>query len=96
MAEYRLTPAAEKDLETIWNYTVDRWGVEQANHYIDALSAAFAELAKAPEHAPSCQHIRPVYRRWSIERHVIYLRKTEYGIAVVRILHNRMDALRHI
>lgn len=96
MAEYRLTPAAERDLETIWNYTANQWGFEQANLYIDALTAAFAKLAQAPEHAPSCQHIRPGYRRWSIERHVIYLRKTEYGIAVVRVLHNRMDVLRYI
>ena len=45
MAEYRLSPAAECDLESIWVYTIRRWGVEQANRYIDFLTAAFAELA---------------------------------------------------
>jgi toxin ParE1/3/4 len=30
MAEYRLTPAAERDLEAIWVHTVREWGVEQA------------------------------------------------------------------
>jgi toxin ParE1/3/4 len=40
MAEYRLTPAAERDLESIWSYTVRQWGIDQAGRYIDALTAA--------------------------------------------------------
>ena len=96
MAEYRLTPAAERDLETIWTHTCNKWGVEQANRYIDILTAAFAELAQSPKTVPACDHIRPGYRRRSVERHMIYFRITAYGIAVVRILHDRMDTLRHL
>jgi toxin ParE1/3/4 len=96
MAEYRLTPAAERDLEDIWTYTVQNWGVEQADLYADSLTAAFAELAQSPKLAPSCDHIRPGYRRRSVERHMIYFRITDYGVAVVRILHDRMDAPRHL
>jgi len=48
MAEYRLTPAAERDLESIWTYTVQQRGFKQANCYIDFLTAAFAELAESP------------------------------------------------
>lgn len=96
MAEYRLTPAAERDLESIWTYTVRQWGVKQADRYIDFLTAAFAELADSPKTAPTCEHIRPGYRRWGVERHMIYFRVTDYGITVVRVLHDRMDALRHL
>lgn len=72
MAEYRLAPAAERDLESIWTYTVQQWGVDQADHYIDILTAAFSTLAASPKIAPSCEHIRPGYRRWAVERHMIY------------------------
>lgn len=96
MAEYRLTPAAERDLEAIWIYTLRRWGVEQANRYIDIRTAAFAELAESPKTAPACDQIRPGYRRRSVERHMIYFRITAYGIAIVRVLHDRMNALRHL
>ena len=96
MAEYRLTPAALRDLESIWTHTLRQWGVDQANRYTDILTAAFAELAQSPETAPACDHIRPGYRRRNIERHMIYFRITAYGIAVVRILHDRMDAPRHL
>ena len=96
MADCRLTPAAERDLELIWTYTVRQWGLEQANRYIDFLTTAFAELANSPKTASSCAHIRPGYRRWNVERHMIYFRVTDYGIAVVRVLHDRMDASRHL
>lgn len=96
MAEYRLAPAAERDLEDIWLYTQEQWGSAQADRYVDILNAAFAELARAPQIALACDHIRPGYRRRSVERHMIYLRMTDYGIAIVRILHDRMDALRHL
>jgi toxin ParE1/3/4 len=96
MAEYRLSPAAERDLEAIWIYTAQHWSVEQAHRYTDFLTAAFAELAQSPKMAPACDHIRPGYRRRSVEQHVIYFRITNYGIAVIRILHERMDVSRHL
>lgn len=48
MAEYRLAPAAERDLETIWTHAIEQWGVEQADRYIDILTAPFSELAQSP------------------------------------------------
>ena len=96
MAEYRLSPAAERDLESIWRYTHQQWGVEQAQRYTDTLTNAFGVMATSPKTAQSCEHIRPSYRRQSVERHVIYFRVTDYGIAVIRILHARMDATQHL
>jgi len=96
MAEYRLSPAAERDLEGIWNYTRGQWGIEQAHRYTDTIIAACAALAEAPKSAPACDHIRSGYRRRDVERHVIYYRVTAYGIAVVRILHDRMAATRNL
>ena len=43
MAEYRLTPAAEHDLENIWTNTVQHWGTNQAERYIDLPTNAFEE-----------------------------------------------------
>jgi len=96
MAEYRLTPAAERDLETIWAYTAECWGVHQADRYVDLLTAAFETLAQSPKIAPSCDHIRRGYRRRSVERHMVYFQITSYGIAVVCVLHHRMDVSRQL
>jgi toxin ParE1/3/4 len=96
MAEYRLAPAAERDLEAIWTYTRMKWVAEQADRYTDIMTLAFDELAQAPQAAPACDHIRPGYRRRSVGRHMIYFRVTTYGIAIVRILHDLMDVSRHL
>ncbi len=96
MAEFRVSPAAERDLEGIWRYTRQNWGLDQAERYTDTMSAAFQELAESPKSAPSCDHIREGYRRRRVARHVVYFRITTYGIAIIRVLHDRMDAQRHL
>ena len=95
-AEYRLSPAAVSDLKAIWLYTIGEWGIEQAHRYTDDLTAAFNQLAQSPLLGTTCDHIRKGYRRRNVGRHVIYFRSTEYGIAVIRVLHDRMDAPRHL
>jgi len=95
-AEYRLAPAAERDLEGIWLYTLGEWGIEQAHRYTDELAAAFDQLARKPKLGTSCDYIRKGYRRSRVGRHAIYFRITDYGIAVIRVLHDRMDATRHL
>jgi toxin ParE1/3/4 len=95
MAEYRLSPA-ERNLEGIWKYTRREWSLEQAEPYTDLLTAAFQVLSEAPKSAPACDRIRSGYRRRNVERHMIHFRITDYGIAIIRILHERMDAPHHL
>jgi toxin ParE1/3/4 len=52
--------------------------------------------AESPKSAPACGYIRQGYRRRSVERHMIYFRITDYGIAIIRVLHERMHAPRHL
>jgi toxin ParE1/3/4 len=96
MAEVRLSPKAQNDLEGLFDHTVSRWGEAQALRYIELVEAACADLADAPQQAQGCDHIRPGYRRRGVGQHMIYFRPTSYGIAVIRILHQRMDAARHL
>ena len=83
-------------MEQIWRTTVTVWGIDQADRYTDKLIATFEKLAETPDRAPACDHIRTGYRRRNVERHVIYFRKAANGIDIMRILHDRMDAARHL
>lgn len=96
MAEFRLSPAAQADLDGIFDYTVRQWGVDQALRYTQELEDLCTALAQVPTLASDCGHIRPGYRRGAAGRHFVYVRVEDYGIAVIRILHQRMDAPRHI
>ena len=46
--------------------------------------------------APACDAIRSGYRRRGVEQHMVYFRITDYGIVIVRKLHDRMDAPRRL
>lgn len=94
--EYRLTPKARNDMESIWQYSFKQWGLNQTERYIDALTTTFAHLAKNPQSGRSCDNIRTGYRKYSVTRHVIYYRKTDYGIEVMRVLHDKMLASRRL
>ncbi|MFZ2883131.1 MULTISPECIES: type II toxin-antitoxin system RelE/ParE family toxin [Nitrosomonas] len=66
MAEYRLSPAAQCDLDEIFNYTFQQWGAAQAVSYIDTLKAVCTELVETPLQGQDCSYIRSDYRH----RHV--------------------------
>jgi toxin ParE1/3/4 len=96
MAELRVTPAALRDLEGIWSYTAQQWGEVQAARYLDGLNTCFEAIATSPLSAPSCEHIRPGYRRQRVARHTVYYRVEDAMVVIVRVLHERMDVLRHL
>ena len=48
MANYRISPSAKEDLERIWLYGLNRWGMEAADAYHAAFFDHFEELAKHP------------------------------------------------
>lgn len=96
MTEYRLSPAAQADLDGLFDYTVQQWGLEQALRYAQAIADACNRLALAPMQSQDCAHVRAGYRCLPVGRHVLYFRVEGGGIAIIRILHARMDAPRHL
>ena len=96
MPEFWLAPKAEQDLESIWVYSFEHWGQLKADEYIDSLFSAFGELANSSKLAISCDHIRVGYRFCREGKHVIYFKMTDYGIAIIRILLERMQPSLHL
>lgn len=48
-AEYRLSPKAREDVEAVWLYSLQTWGANQADHYIDDLMHSFQLLVDNPK-----------------------------------------------
>lgn len=97
MSGYVLSPAAQADLEQIWDYTRGRWGVDQAEEYLRELQRAIERAAANPRMGRSCDEIRSGYRKLASGSHTLFYRiTTEDVVDVVRILHQRMDVDRHV
>ena len=97
MSRYLLSPAAQADLEQIWNYTHDRWDIDQAEEYLRELQRAPARAAANPRIGRACDEIRPGYRKLAAGSQMLFYRVGADGeIDVVHILHQRMDVDRDL
>ncbi len=96
MGRYLLSPRARADLDEIWNYTVERWGADQAETYVRSIQSAIEMLAADPRRGQPIPAVRPGYWKYPTGSHVIFFRIIRDGIDVVRILHGRMDFGRHL
>lgn len=90
MATVRYSVRAERDLAVIAEYTLDRWGPNQALRYLDELEAKAHQLAASPSLGRPCDDIRPGLRRFEYAKHVIFYREHTGGILISRILHQAM------
>lgn len=72
MAEYRLSPAAQCDLDEIFNYTFQQWDAAQAVSYIDTLKAVCTKLVETPLQGQDCSYIRSDYRHRHVGCHTVY------------------------
>jgi toxin ParE1/3/4 len=90
MACYYLRPAAIKDLESIWKYTLDNWGIVQADQYVDALTINFQLLSDNPLIAPERIEFTPSVRIHHHAHHLIVFRLIDVDIEIIRVLHESM------
>lgn len=96
MKPYRLTPAAQRDLSEIWDFTEERWDAGQAEKYIAEIRAAIERVAADPDRGRACDEIRQGYRRYGIGSHLLFFVVTDDSVDIVRVLHQRMDPTRHL
>jgi toxin ParE1/3/4 len=90
-----LSPRAQGDLEDIWDYTMKRWGPEQAEFYVRQLWQHIDAAARRPTIGRACPEVRAGYYKYASGSHILFYRRVEGDIDIVRILHKRMDFGQH-
>lgn len=96
MADYCLSKRAAADLRRISQYTVDRFGVEQAELYVGSLIQGFKNVAAHPHIGTDCSKLRRGARRIEQGSHVIYYRASKREVMILRILGADQDPYRHL
>jgi toxin ParE1/3/4 len=95
MAKYRLSKRAYADIVGIGAYTIERFGIDQAQRYRDQLERAFQVLADNTTRGRNADDVGPGLKRWNYQSHVVFFRVERQGIVIVRVLHQAMDPARH-
>ena len=96
MGKFHLTNRAVADLSEIADFTIQSFGIEQARFYRDGLNNCFDILADNPQLGRSAAELAPNLKRFEYQSHVVFYVPRDTGILIVRILHQRMDFIRHI
>lgn len=95
MKAIAFSPAAEADIDDIWDYSADNWGPDQADRYTDEIRDACHALASGGKHG-RVVNVRSGYLKTLTGSHVIYFRDQGDRLEIVRILHSRQDAQRNL
>lgn len=95
MKPVAFSPAAEADIDKIWDYSADRWGVDQADSYTDEIRDACYALAQGKKHGRSVEVLHG-FQKYPCGSHTVYFLDYADRLEVIRILHQRQDAERHL
>ena len=91
MANYRLSNVAKEDLIRIHQYGVVKFGLAQADKYIDSLFEYFEIISQRPFSFESVDYLRKGYRRCVCGSESIYYRIANDGIVEIMAIIGKQD-----
>ena len=86
-----ISPEAERDLETIYEYTFYTWSQDQADKYQDELFEAMNQILLNGKIGIRYSHADLDYRKFSINKHLLFYKVVQSNCIIVRVLHERMN-----
>lgn len=98
MSRYTLSKRSHQDIQEIAEYSLSEFGETQTKTYMAGLKEKIALLSEQTDLGRDFTHTRSqrVYKSYRYQSHVIYYRKREHDIFIVRILHIRMLPEKHL
>ncbi len=97
MTNYELTVLARRDIRAIGQYSQKQWGKRKAIQYITALYERFDWLSKYPHLGKPRDEVKAGLFSYQENSHVVFYRVlSREKIAIIRILHHRMDFKRYL
>lgn len=94
--QYRLRSLAQDDLESIWLYTHEEWGVTQADTYLNALIKRFEWLANNASLGKPRDDVKKGYYCYPEGMHLIFYVLNNNHVEIIGIPHQRMDVVEYL
>jgi len=88
---YKLSKLALDDIDSIWEYTVERWSIIQAEEYYNIIFNGIISICRNPHIGKSINEVKEHYRSFLVGSHMIIYKNQNNLILIDRILHQRMD-----
>ena len=88
---YELSLEADRDLDEIFDYTNQEFGVDQAIKYLIDFEIVFESLCSNPRLGRPRDEVRKGLRSVSKERHTVFYKIMKDRVWIVRVLHGSRD-----
>lgn len=86
MLNYRLTNAAENDLNDILEYGEEHFGIQAAVSFYEGLLSVFTKIVENPAQFASIDAVRQGYRRAVYQTYSIYFIERQNFIEISRVI----------
>jgi len=93
---YRIRQLAQDDLEAIWLYTREQWGIVQADSYLESLILRFDWLAENPELGKPRDDVKSGYFCFPEGMHLIFYIINNNQIEIIGVPHQQMDIIEYL
>lgn len=90
MSQFQISDAARSDLDEIWLYIAQR-SPEDADKFVRVLVSRFPKLASMPVIGRSREELASRLRSFPVGNYVIFYRRAESNVEIVRVLHGARD-----
>lgn len=87
---YTLSRPAREDLDDIWLY-IARDSIEEADRFIDLLTAKFPLVASQPRMGRLREDLAPNLRCLPVKNYLILYRSLKGSVQIVRVIHGARD-----
>ncbi|MAM30469.1 MAG: plasmid stabilization protein [Flavobacteriaceae bacterium] len=96
MNHYTLSQKAQEDIDTIYEFGLQKFGKDQAIEYLVTLRSYFELLLKNPDIGKQRDEIKEGLYSFPCVSHLIFYRVFANHLRVVRVLHGSRDLKRFI
>lgn len=90
-----LSPEAEQDVLSIWNFGAVEWSPERADRHLREIDDMFERLRDDPKLGHKRDDLIAGLRSIPVNPHLIFYTQTPRAISIVRVLHQRFDTTIH-
>jgi len=95
-ATYRIRSRAQSELESIWLYTLEQWGADQANSYLEAIIQRFEWLVENPLLGKPRDDIKEGYYCFPEGMHLIFYKIENKKVEIIGVPHQNMDIVEYL
>ncbi len=97
MTHFRVLNSASSDLVGISRYTLDQWGSDQRDFYLENIDRAFYKIADNSKLGLKCDYIIESMYKLLEGKYMVMYRVADDGVVeIVRVLHQSMDVSRSV